>query len=100
MKVDFRICCDDGGAAISWMSTKQEVVALSSTKSEYISLSTAAKESAWIIRLVSGFDLSQFETLKNNVHNDNQGAMDSARNGAMNRRTSTLMFVTIIREIC
>ena len=37
--------------AISWKSTKQNVVATSSTKAEYIACSEAAKEALWICRL-------------------------------------------------
>jgi hypothetical protein len=39
------------GGAVSWKSTKQNVVATSSTKAEYIACSEAAKEALWIRRL-------------------------------------------------
>jgi hypothetical protein len=39
------------GGAVSWKSTKQNVVATSSTKAEYIACSDAAKEALWICRL-------------------------------------------------
>jgi hypothetical protein len=39
------------GGAISWKSTKQNVVATSSTKAEYISCSEAVKKALWICRL-------------------------------------------------
>src|SRR5450432_4798098 len=39
------------GGAISWKSTKQNVVSTSSTEAEYIACSDAAKEALWIQRL-------------------------------------------------
>ena len=39
------------GGAISWKSTKQSVVAISSTEAEDIACSEAAKEALWIRRL-------------------------------------------------
>ncbi len=39
------------GRAISWKSTKQNVVATSSTEAEYVACSEAAKEALWIRRL-------------------------------------------------
>ena len=39
------------GGAVSWKSTKQNVVATSSTEAEYIACSEAAKEALWIRRL-------------------------------------------------
>lgn len=36
------------GAAISWTSHKQQVVALSSTKAEYIALTEGTKELIWL----------------------------------------------------
>jgi hypothetical protein len=38
-------------SAVSWKSTKQNVVVTSSTKAEYIACSEAAKEALWIRRL-------------------------------------------------
>jgi hypothetical protein len=39
------------GGAVSWKSTRQNVVATSSTEAEYIACSKAAKEALWIRRL-------------------------------------------------
>lgn len=41
------------GGAVSWKSTKQNAVAMSSTEAEYIACSDAAKEALWIRRLDS-----------------------------------------------
>ena len=40
------------GAAISWLSRKQPVVALSTTEAEYIALCTATQEAVWLRRLL------------------------------------------------
>ena len=39
------------GAAITWRSTKQDIVAQSSAEAEYIALGEAAKEALWIRKL-------------------------------------------------
>jgi phosphoribosyl-AMP cyclohydrolase len=41
------------GGAISWMSKRQVVVALSTTKSEYMAATHASKEAIWLQRLCS-----------------------------------------------
>ena len=42
-----------GGAAISWKSSKQSCVALSTTEAEYITLSSASQEAIWLQQLMS-----------------------------------------------
>lgn len=39
------------GGAITWRSTKQEVVALSSTEAEYIALTATIQEGMWLMQL-------------------------------------------------
>ena len=76
------------GGAVSWCSRQQEVVALSSTEAEYISLCSGLKEAIWLRRLVSNLDLTPAlgkEPITIMV--DNQGAIDLAKNGSVNRRT-------------
>ena len=46
----FMLC----GAAISWQSKKQSVVAMSSCKAEYIALISSAREAVWLRRLLGG----------------------------------------------
>ncbi|KAH9314786.1 hypothetical protein KI387_023413, partial [Taxus chinensis] len=41
------------GGAISWMSKRQAVVALSTTKAEYMATTHACKEAIWLKRLCS-----------------------------------------------
>jgi phosphoribosyl-AMP cyclohydrolase len=47
------------GGAISWMSKRQGVVALSTTKVEYMETTHASKELVWLQRLCSGIGLVQ-----------------------------------------
>ena len=42
------------GGAISWMSKRQAIVALSTTKSKYMVATHASKEVVWLQRLCSG----------------------------------------------
>jgi phosphoribosyl-AMP cyclohydrolase len=47
------------GGAISWMSKRQVVVALSTTKAEYVVATHASKEAIWLQRSCSGTGLVQ-----------------------------------------
>ena len=73
------------GAAISWSSKKQPVIALSSTEAEYIAAAHAVKEAVWLRRLLTelGLDLTDPTTL----HVNNQSAIVIARNPEFHDRT-------------
>eukprot|EP00253_Pinus_taeda_P011152 PITA_11152 len=45
------------GGAVSWMSKKQSVVALSTTEEEYMAATHASKEAVWLQRLCSSMGL-------------------------------------------
>ena len=45
------------GGAVSWMSKKQSVVALSTTEAEYMAATHASKEAVWLQRLCSSMGL-------------------------------------------
>jgi hypothetical protein len=47
------------GGAISWMSKRQAVVALSTTEAEYMATTHASKEAVWLQILCSGIGLVQ-----------------------------------------
>ena len=47
------------GGAVSWMSKKQSVVALSTTEAEYMATTHASKEAVWLQRLCSSMGLVQ-----------------------------------------
>ena len=65
------------GGAISWVSKKQAVVALSTSEAEYVALSFAAQEAAWLQKLFT--DL-QIPTKTIIINEDNQGAIALAQN--------------------
>jgi hypothetical protein len=66
------------GAAVTWRSTKQDIVAQSSSEAEYIALAEAAKEALWIRKLQHEI----FPTMKEPtiIHEDNQSAINLAQN--------------------
>jgi hypothetical protein len=74
------------GAAISWSSKKQPIVALSSTEAEYIALCSAAQEAMFLKSLLVdlGF-LNKNEAVT--LYSDNQGAISIAKNNVTNNRT-------------
>jgi len=53
------------GCTISWKSTKQSTVAISSTEAEYIALSQATQEAIWLKELLAqlGFPQDQITML-------------------------------------
>ena len=59
------------GGAVSWLSKKQAVVALSTSEAEYVALSTAAQEAVWFQKLFANLHM-QAEAII--VKEDNQGA--------------------------
>ena len=73
------------GGAISWLSKKQAVVALSTSEAEYVALSSATQEAVWLRRLLT--DLSAVPQGPTLVMEDNQGAIAIARNPVAHGRT-------------
>ena len=47
------------GCTISWRSTRQAIVALSSTKAEYIAMSFATQKATWLKRLLESVKVEQ-----------------------------------------
>jgi hypothetical protein len=72
------------GGAISWMSKRQVVVALSTTESEYMAATHASKEAVWLQRLCSGIGLVQ-EAVR--IECDSQSAIFLAKNPAYHSKT-------------
>ena len=72
------------GAAVSWVSKLQTVVALSTTEAEYMAATQACKEAIWIQRLLEELGYKQ---QKIPVFCDSQSALHIARNPAFHSRT-------------
>jgi hypothetical protein len=67
-----------GGNIITWQSSKQKVVALSSCEAEYIAAATAACQGVWLARLVA--DMTGVETGAPELKVDNQSAIALSKN--------------------
>ncbi|KAH9769282.1 hypothetical protein KPL71_011940 [Citrus sinensis] len=72
------------GAAISWVSKLQTVVALSTTEAEYMAATQACKEAIWIQRLLEELGYKQQKIF---VFCDSQSAVHIARNPVFHSRT-------------
>ena len=72
------------GSAISWKSTLQCVVALSTTESEYIASISAVKESFWTKGIAAEFEVEQSVVT---VHCDNSSALCLARHQTFHERS-------------
>ena len=73
-----------GGNTVSWRSTLQSVVALSTTEAEYMALTEAAKEGKWLLKICDelGFKFSSFK-----LFCDSQSAVCLAKNAVYHFRT-------------
>ena len=74
-----------GGATVSWCSRKQSTVAKSSTEAEYVALSSATQEAIWLRRLMK--DLGSITDKPTTIFQDNQGAIELAKNDKYHTRT-------------
>ena len=66
-----------GGSTVSWQSSLQNVVALSTTKAEYIAVAESFKEAKWL-KSVVGEMCNEVSSVS--VHSDSQSAIHLARN--------------------
>ena len=74
-----------GGAAISWKSSKQTCVALSTAEAEYVALSAAVQEALWLQQLAS--DLLNKSIRETTILEDNQSAVCLAKKDQVHGRT-------------
>eukprot|EP01018_Ginkgo_biloba_P030830 Gb_14961 [translate_table: standard] len=72
------------GGAVSWMSKRQAVVALSTTEAKYMATTHACKKAIWLMRLNSDVGLSQRAIT---VQCDNQSAICLAKNPTFHSKT-------------
>lgn len=77
-------CFFVGNALISWRSSKQSCVALSTAEAEYIALSSAGQEAAWLTKLLKDFNV---KTNSIELFEDNQAAICIAKNPKDMRKT-------------
>ena len=62
---------------ISWNSSKQKTVSLSSTEAEYIALTNAVKEAVWLKQLLEELGRKQIEV---NIFCDSNSTISLANN--------------------
>ena len=74
------------GGAISWISKKQQVVALSTTEAEYIALCSATQEAVWLKRLVEEIRPNEVKT-PILIQEDNQGTIAMSNNPVAHARS-------------
>ena len=74
-----------GSGTVSWSSRKQQTVAKSSTEAEYVALSSATQEAVWLRRLMK--DLGRQMDAPTTIYEDNQGAIELAKNAKFHNRT-------------
>ena len=79
----FELC----GAAVSWASKKQTVVATSTCESEYIAACYDAKEGTWLRQMLRELGCGDLLGGATPVGIDNNGALCLIVNGATNART-------------
>jgi len=72
------------GAAISWRSKQQDIVAKSSCEAEYIALDAAASEAVWLRLLLKELGYPQGPTM---IYEDNTSCIDLAHNPENHNRT-------------
>ena len=72
------------GAAVSWMSQLQKVVALSTTEAEYMAITEATKEIMWLQNYLEELHLPQDAST---LWSDSQSAVHLAKNAAFHSRT-------------
>ena len=73
------------GGAISWLSKKQAIVALSTSEAEYVALSLAVQEAVWLRKLFK--EIRRQEQKSTLINEDNQGAIAIAKNPIGHART-------------
>jgi len=77
------------GGAVSWMSKKQFVMALSITEAEYMAATHASKEAIWLQRLCSSMGLVQGAI---RIDYDIQSEIFLAKNPAYHSKTKHIDF--------
>jgi hypothetical protein len=93
------VFCLNGGA-VSWKSSKQEIVVDSTTEAEYVAASSAAKEAVWIRKFI--IELGMVPSISDPValYCDNNGAIAQAKEPRSHQRSKHILRrFHLIREI-
>ncbi|KAK9048691.1 hypothetical protein SSX86_032343 [Deinandra increscens subsp. villosa] len=89
----FQLC----GNTVSWRSSLQKIVALSSTEAEYIALTEAIKEAIWLKGFITELGIEDCSAI---VKCDNQGALQLSKNQMYHERTKHInVKYHFIREV-
>ena len=75
------------GGAVSWCSSKQEVVAASTCEAEYIAASEAANEGVWMKEFISDLGVVPGVSGPMKIFCDNTGAIALAKESRFHKRT-------------
>ncbi|RLN40738.1 hypothetical protein C2845_PM01G40940 [Panicum miliaceum] len=74
-----------GASLISWQSTKQRILALSSCEAEYVAATMAASQAIWLARLLSDLKGKEAATVK--LKMDNMSALALSKNPVFHERS-------------
>ena len=93
------VFCLNGGA-VSWKSSKQEIVADSTKEAEHIAASKAAKEAVWIRKFVSELGVVPSASDPVDLYYDNSGVIAQAKKPRSHQKSKhVLRRYHLIREI-
>ena len=73
------------GALVSWKTTKQPTVALSSCEAEYMGLGATTQEALYLMQFLNGIDKERFKCTS--IMEDNQGAIALSKNPVQRQRS-------------
>ena len=65
--------------AVSWRSSKQDIIVDSTTEAEYIAASDAAKEAVWIKKFITGLGIVPSISDSVDLYCDKNGAIAQAK---------------------
>jgi hypothetical protein len=74
------------GGAITWKSTRQKAVTVSSTEAEYYGLTNAAKEAAWLRKLLIELQYTGEDIEPTHIYGDNQGSLALSEDAKAHQR--------------
>ena len=77
----FNLC----GGPVSWQSSKQQTVAMSTVEAEYQAGAAAAREALWIRQVLRELEVPQEEPTR--ILEDNQGCISSSKNPEVHSRS-------------